>query len=155
MLLKSLETIYVPNNPVLHIAREKSLSRTRNNKELRLYALTLFTLFLTVLLRWSLVADDFILVFVCSIAVITSHPLTSTVVIGVIGSILIFNLIKRRRELSSGFILGAVILILFITRNLRYESFLSSVIMDLKKPRIQPLPPISELSIYNVYVFYK
>jgi glycosyltransferase involved in cell wall biosynthesis len=36
LLLKGLETIYVPSNPVLHIAREESLSRTRNNKELRL-----------------------------------------------------------------------------------------------------------------------
>jgi glycosyltransferase involved in cell wall biosynthesis len=36
LLLKGLETIYVPSNPVLHIAREESLSRTRNKKELRL-----------------------------------------------------------------------------------------------------------------------
>jgi len=36
ILLKGLETIYVPSNPVLHIAREESLSRTRNKKELRL-----------------------------------------------------------------------------------------------------------------------
>ncbi|MFZ8858651.1 MAG: glycosyltransferase family A protein [Candidatus Caldarchaeales archaeon] len=36
LLLKGLETIYVPNNPVLHIARGESLSRTRNKKELRL-----------------------------------------------------------------------------------------------------------------------
>jgi len=36
ILLKGLETIYVPSNPVLHIAREESLSRTRNNQELRL-----------------------------------------------------------------------------------------------------------------------
>jgi len=36
LLLKGLETIYVPSNPVLHIARKESLSRTRNKKELRL-----------------------------------------------------------------------------------------------------------------------
>jgi len=120
----------------------------------QIYALTLFTLFLTVLLRKSLVADDFILVFIFSIAVITSHPLTSIVVIGVIGSILIFNLIKRRRELSSGFILGAVILI-FIMWNLRYEALLGSVLMELKKPRIQSLPPIAELDIYSFNLFFK
>jgi len=122
----------------------------------QLYALTLSTLFLAILLKRSLtMMKDFILVFIFSMAIITSHPLTSIVVAGIIGSILIFNLVKRGRELRGSFILGAVILILFITWNLRYESFLSSVIMELKKPRVQPLPPISELSIYNVYVFYK
>ena len=30
LVLKGLDTIYVPNNPVLHIARDESLSRTRD-----------------------------------------------------------------------------------------------------------------------------
>jgi hypothetical protein len=30
IILKGLDTIYIPNNPVLHIAREESLSRTRD-----------------------------------------------------------------------------------------------------------------------------
>jgi hypothetical protein len=99
--------------------------------------------------------EDFIPVFIFSMAIITSHPLTSIVVAGIIGSILIFNLVKRGRELRGGFILSAIILILFITWNLRYENLLSSVVMELKKPQIQPLPPVSGLSIYSVNVFFK
>ena len=30
LVLKSFDLIYVPNNPVLHIARDESLSRTRD-----------------------------------------------------------------------------------------------------------------------------
>jgi hypothetical protein len=36
IILNGLDTVYIPSNPVLHIAREESLSRTRNNQELRL-----------------------------------------------------------------------------------------------------------------------
>jgi glycosyltransferase involved in cell wall biosynthesis len=36
IILKGLDTVYVPSNPVLHIAREESLSRTRNDKEFKL-----------------------------------------------------------------------------------------------------------------------
>jgi hypothetical protein len=121
----------------------------------QVYALTLFALFLTILLKRSLTMEDFIPVFIFSMAIITSHPLTSIVVAGIIGSILIFNLVKRGRELRGGFILSAIILILFITWNLRYENLLSSVVMELKKPQIQPLPPVSGLSIYSVNVFFK
>jgi len=35
LVLKGFDTIYVPNNPVLHIARSESLSRTRYIEELR------------------------------------------------------------------------------------------------------------------------
>jgi hypothetical protein len=121
----------------------------------QVYALTLFALFLAILLKRSLTMEDFIPVFIFSMAIITSHPLTSIVVAGIIGSILIFNLVKRGRELRGGFILSAIILILFITWNLRYENLLSSVVMELKKPQIQPLPPVSGLSIYSVNVFFK
>jgi hypothetical protein len=120
----------------------------------QVYALTLFALFLTILLKRSLTMEDFIPVFIFSMAIITSHPLTSIVVAGIIGSILIFNLVKRGRELRGGFILGAVILI-FIMWNLRYEALLGSVLMELKKPQIQPLPPVSGLNIYSVNVFFK
>jgi glycosyltransferase involved in cell wall biosynthesis len=35
IILKGFDTIYVPNNPVLHIARSESLSRTRYKEELK------------------------------------------------------------------------------------------------------------------------
>jgi hypothetical protein len=35
LVLKGFDTIYVPNNPVLHIARSESLSRTKYGKELK------------------------------------------------------------------------------------------------------------------------
>jgi glycosyltransferase involved in cell wall biosynthesis len=35
LVLKGFDTIYVPNNPVLHIARSESLSRTRYREELK------------------------------------------------------------------------------------------------------------------------
>jgi len=121
----------------------------------QVYAIMLFALFLAILLKRSLTAKDFILVFIFSIAIITSHPLTSIVVAGIIGSIIIFNLVKRGRELRGGFILSAIILISFIMWNLRYENLLSSVVMELRKPQIQPLPPVSGLNIYSVNAFFK
>jgi hypothetical protein len=36
LILKGLDTIYVPNNPVLHITRAESLSRTRSEDEIEL-----------------------------------------------------------------------------------------------------------------------
>jgi hypothetical protein len=35
LVLKGFDTIYVPNNPVLHIMRSESLSRTRYREELK------------------------------------------------------------------------------------------------------------------------
>jgi hypothetical protein len=35
LILKGFDAIYVPNNPVLHIARRESLSRTRYGEELK------------------------------------------------------------------------------------------------------------------------
>jgi hypothetical protein len=35
LVLKGFDTIYIPNNPVLHIARGESLSRTRYREELK------------------------------------------------------------------------------------------------------------------------
>ena len=37
-VLKGFDTIYTPHNPVLHIAREGSLSRTRRKAELEIEA---------------------------------------------------------------------------------------------------------------------
>jgi len=120
----------------------------------QIYALTLFVLFLVILLKRSLTMESFIPVFIFSMAIITSHPLTSLVVTGIIVSILIFSLVKRERELRGSFILGAVILI-FIMWNLRYETLLASVLMELKKPQIQSLRPVSEINIYNFNLFFK
>jgi hypothetical protein len=120
----------------------------------QIYALTLFVLFLAILLKRSLTMESFILVFIYSMAIITSHPLTSIVVVGIIGLILIFNLVKKERVLRGSFILGAVILI-FIMWNLRYETFLGSVLMELRKPEIQSLRPVSEIGIYSFNLFFK
>jgi hypothetical protein len=120
----------------------------------QIYALTLFVLFLAILLKRSLTMESVILVFIYSMAIITSHPLTSIVIVGIIGLILIFNLVKKERELRGSFILGAVILI-FIMWNLKYEALLGSVLMELKKPEIQSLRPISEIDIYSFNLFFK
>ncbi len=123
----------------------------------QIYALTLLVLFLAILFKRSLTMESFILVFIISMAIITSHPLTSIVVVGITGLILIFNLVKKEKELRGSFILGAVILIflIFIMWNLRYEALLGSVLMELKKPEIQSLRSISEINIYSFNLFFK
>ncbi|MEL9989897.1 MAG: glycosyltransferase family A protein [Thermoproteus sp.] len=45
LLLKGFNTIYVPGNPVLHIYREESLSRTRNRNEINVEYYTMKQLF--------------------------------------------------------------------------------------------------------------
>uniref|UniRef100_A0A7J3YTT2 Glycosyltransferase RgtA/B/C/D-like domain-containing protein n=1 Tax=Ignisphaera aggregans TaxID=334771 RepID=A0A7J3YTT2_9CREN len=121
----------------------------------QIYALTLFVLLLAVLLREGLAVRNSILRFILSVAIITSHPLTSLIVAGIACSMSLFSLIKRK-DLRDVSLFGLTTLVLFIAWNIDYENFVKFVIMEvLEGVRVQQLPPVAGAKIYEVDTFYK
>jgi glycosyltransferase involved in cell wall biosynthesis len=53
LVLEGFDTIYVPNNPVLHIARSESLSRTRYREELKMEFEIMRSLYKELLMRYN------------------------------------------------------------------------------------------------------
>jgi len=122
----------------------------------QIYALTLFTLLLTLLFKESSVMGDPILRFILSAAIITSHPLTSLAIAGIACSTLLFSLTEKVRKSYSMPVFGIITLVLLISWNINYENFVKSLITEvLSEPQIQPLPPIAMAKIYDVDMFYK
>ena len=122
----------------------------------QIYALTLFTLSLSVLLKMRLTRADLIILFVLSAAIITAHPLTSLVVAGVMVSIVFYALAKRIRESRNLIALAVSVVIFLVLWNLNYENLLRSVLDKLfSRPTLQSLPPVAGAPVYRVDIFFR
>jgi hypothetical protein len=122
----------------------------------QVYALALFVLLLTLLLKESFAVKDPIIRLILSVSIITSHLLTSLVMVGIACSIIFFSLIRERKELHSMSVFGITTLILFISWNLNYENLIRSSITEiLERPQIQSLPPVTEAKIYEADMFFR
>jgi hypothetical protein len=122
----------------------------------QIYALTLFIIFLRILIKDSIKAVDYLTLFILSASIITSHPLTSIVIAGIAAAIILFNLIKSNIELRKSLMLALTVIVLFVSWNLNYENLIKSVINELlERPQIQPLPPVASRSLYSVDSFFK
>jgi len=123
----------------------------------QIYALTLFLLLMALLIDAATSTSSVVLAIVTSLAIITSHPLTSIIAIGLWIAILIYNLFFERKERGSTYIevvSGLAVMISFITWNLNYERLIKSVLEELLQPRIQNLPPVAGTGIYFVDRFF-
>ncbi|WP_434730812.1 hypothetical protein WLZ34_03925 [Thermogladius sp. KZ2Tp1] len=122
----------------------------------QIYALTLFLLFISTLLKNQLAVRDLITLLILSVTIITSHPLTSLIVVSVMSAMMLFVLIKRSRELLGLPLLSISVIILFIVWNLNFESLIRSVLVELLgEAKLQSLPPVATVLIYDVDLFYK
>jgi len=122
----------------------------------QIYALTLFLFFISTLLKNQLAVRDLIILLILSVTIITSHPLTSLIVVSVMLAMMLFVLIKRSRELLGLPLLSISVIIFFIIWNLNFESLIRSVLVELLgKVELQSLPPVATVLIYDVDLFYK
>ena len=116
----------------------------------QIYALMLFLLLAILLVKPGTPAlSDIILKIVLSLAIITSHPLTSIIVVGLSVIVVIYHLLlifqQRKHELKQynhDIVFSTLIITSFIAWNLNYEVLIKSVLDELLHPRIQELPPI-------------
>ena len=122
----------------------------------QVYSLVLFGLLLTLLLKENSVSEDFVLMFILSTSIITSHPLTSLVIAGIAGSIMFFSLVKREGKSRNVLAFSIATLVLFVSWNINYENLIRSVIREiLEGPQVQLLLPVAETNIYKVDTFFK
>ncbi|MCC6056362.1 MAG: hypothetical protein LM583_06775 [Desulfurococcaceae archaeon] len=122
----------------------------------QIYALTIFIIFLRILIKDSIKAVDYLTLFILSASIITSHPLTSIVIVSIAAAIILFNLIKSNIWLRKSLMLTLTVIVLFVSWNLNYENLIKSVINELlERPQIQPLSPVASRSLYSVDSFFK
>lgn len=128
----------------------------------QIYALTLFVLYTYMLIKEQLKAVDLLTLFVLSATIITAHPLTSIVIVGIVLPISLFYVIRKAKELSQVAIFAVSVMILFIMWNLRFEILVRSVLTELFEglapqslQSLQPLPPVAGVSIYQADSFFK
>jgi len=123
----------------------------------QIYALTLFIILLRILIKDYIKAVDYLVLFILSASIITSHPLTSIVIAGIAATMILYNLlIKSNIELRKSLVLASAVIVLFISWNLNYENLIRSAINELlERPRIQLLTPIASRSLYSVDSFFK
>ena len=121
----------------------------------QIYALTLFIILLKILIKDWIKAVDYLVLFILSASIITSHPLTSIIIAGIVATMILYNLIKSDTELRKILMFALAVIVLFVSWNLNYENLIKSVINELlERPQIQPLPPIAGKSLYNVDLFF-
>jgi hypothetical protein len=121
----------------------------------QIYALTLFIILLRILIKNYIKAVDYLVLFILSASIITSHPLTSIVIAGIAATMILYNLIKSDTELRKSLMFALAVIVLFVSWNLNYENLIKSVINELlERLQIQPLPPIGGKSLYNVDLFF-
>jgi hypothetical protein len=122
----------------------------------QIYALTLFIILLRILIKDWIKAVDYLVLFILSASIITSHPLTSIVIAGIAATMILYNLIKSDTELRKILMFALAVIVLFVSWNLNYENLIKSVINELlERPQIQPLPLIAGKSLYNVDLFFR
>jgi len=122
----------------------------------QIYALTLFIILLRILIKDWIKAVDYLVLFILSASIITSHPLTSIVIAGIAVTMILYNLIKSDMELRKILMFALAVIVLFVSWNLNYENLIKSVINELlERPKIQPLPSIAGKSLYNVDLFFR
>jgi hypothetical protein len=122
----------------------------------QVYSLVLFGLLLMLLLKENLLSEDYVLMFILSTSIITSHPLTSLVIAGIAGSTMFFSLVKREGKSRNVLAFSIATLVLFVSWNINYENLIRSVITEiLERPQVQLLLPVAETNIYKVDTFFK
>jgi len=123
----------------------------------QIYALTLFLLLIVLLINAATSASGIVLAIVTSLAIITSHPLTSIIVVGLWIAIAIYDVSLesgKRKPIYIEVASGLAVMISFIIWNLNYEKLIKSVLEELLQPRIQGLPPVAGTGIYSVNSFF-
>jgi len=129
----------------------------------QIYALTLFTLSLSVLLKTRLTRADLVVLFTFSAAIITAHPPASLVVAGVMVSTIFYVSAKRIRESRNLIALAVSVVVFFVLWNLNYENLVRSALNELfgrltlqsGRPVLQSLPPVARAPVYKVDIFFR
>ena len=127
----------------------------------QIYALTLLVLTLYRVLTGVLKPSDAIILVILGLTLITSHPLTSTVFIGVMLALALmkrFSLSSSKDHTSRDLLWYAALItvIFFIMWNIKYENYIKSVYMELTSRVYETLPPIASTNmLYEVDPFYK
>jgi len=120
----------------------------------QIYAISLLIILLSILLKERSSVGNVITILILSLAIITSHPITSLILAGIMSSMMFFHLVKRESYYTP--LLSMAVLIAFISWNLNYENLIKSIIIELlNEQQIQPLPPVAGAKVYEVDTFFK
>jgi len=120
----------------------------------QVYALTLFLLVFSLLLEAEANVQRLAIIVALSSAIVTGHPLTSIVVVGLLIIDTTYLLFYNRHELKAEILFSIVIIILFTIWNLNYENLIRSIIIELLRPELESLPPIASSKIYTIDSFF-